>query len=64
MCAAIGHPVRKLTRTKMGPISLGDLKLGHWRDLTPAEVQKLQRAARQHEVHEVHEGHEVHEATL
>jgi pseudouridine synthase len=45
MCASIGHPVRKLTRVRMGPIKLGDLKLGHWRDLTPAEVAKLQHAS-------------------
>jgi len=41
MCASIGHPVRKLTRTRMGPIRLGDLRPGHWRDLTPNEVAKL-----------------------
>ena len=46
MCASIGHPVRKLTRVRMGPISLGNLRPGQWRDLTPAEVQKL-RAPRQ-----------------
>jgi 23S rRNA pseudouridine2605 synthase len=45
MCAAIGHPVRKLTRTRMGPVSLGDLRPGHWRDLGPQEVAKLRRAA-------------------
>ena len=41
MCASIGHPVRKLTRTRMGPITLGDLRPGEWRDLTPKEVSKL-----------------------
>jgi 23S rRNA pseudouridine2605 synthase len=45
MCASIGHPVRRLTRLRMGPIKLGDLRPGHWRDLTPQEVQKLKRAA-------------------
>jgi pseudouridine synthase len=44
MFASIGHPVRKLTRVRMGPIKLGDLRTGHWRDLTPAEVEKLKRA--------------------
>lgn len=44
MCASIGHPVRKLTRTRMGPIKLGDLRPGHWRDLTPREVAKLKGA--------------------
>ncbi len=45
MCAQVGHPVRKLTRVRMGPIKLGDLRAGHWRDLTPAEVTKLRAAA-------------------
>jgi 23S rRNA pseudouridine2605 synthase len=45
MCASIGHPVRHLTRVKMGPIGLGDLRPGHWRDLTPKEVEKLKGAA-------------------
>ena len=45
MCAHIGHPVRKLTRIRMGPVRLGDLRPGHWRDLTPAEVEKLKTAA-------------------
>jgi 23S rRNA pseudouridine2605 synthase len=44
MCASIGHPVRKLTRTRMGPITLGDLRPGEWRDLTPKEVAKLKGA--------------------
>jgi 23S rRNA pseudouridine2605 synthase len=45
MCASIGHPVRKLTRTRMGPIKLGDLRPGHWRDLTEREIRLLQEAA-------------------
>lgn len=45
MCATIGHPVRRLTRIRMGPISLGDLRPGHWRDLTPKEIRLLQEAA-------------------
>jgi 23S rRNA pseudouridine2605 synthase len=45
MCASIGHPVRRLTRVRMGPIGLGDLRPGQWRDLTPKEVEKLKAAA-------------------
>jgi 23S rRNA pseudouridine2605 synthase len=45
MCAQAGHPVRKLTRVRMGPIVLGSLKPGHWRDLTPKEVEQLKKAA-------------------
>lgn len=45
MCASIGHPVRRLTRTRMGPIKLGDLPPGHWRDLTDREIRLLREAA-------------------
>lgn len=45
MCSIVGHPVRELTRVRMGPIALGHLESGRWRDLTPAEVQQLQQAA-------------------
>jgi len=45
MCAQIGHPVRKLTRVRMGPVRLGDLRPGRWRDLSAAEVEALKRVA-------------------
>jgi pseudouridine synthase len=45
MCDAIGHPVRRLTRVAIGPIRDAKLKLGHWRQLTDAEVRKLRAAA-------------------
>ena len=44
MCSAVGLPVRDLRRVKMGPIGLGRLKPGQWRDLTPDEVRRLQAA--------------------
>jgi 23S rRNA pseudouridine2605 synthase len=45
MCAEIGHPVRRLVRTRIGP--LGDSKLapGEHRALTPQEVRALYAAA-------------------
>lgn len=43
MCWAVGHPVLKLKRTRYGPIRLGNLKPGFYRDLTRAEMQKLQK---------------------
>ena len=46
MCEAVGHPVRALTRTRIGPISDKRLKPGMWRDLTLEEVRSLIRAAR------------------
>ena len=44
MFDAIGHPVRRLRRTRLGPISLRGLRPGAARDLTPAEVAALRRA--------------------
>ena len=44
MCSAVGLPVRALRRARMGPISLGRLKPGQWRDLTPEEVKRLKRS--------------------
>lgn len=37
MCEAIGHPVRRLVRTRIGPISDRSLKPGEWREWTTAE---------------------------
>ena len=45
MCEAIGHPVDHLKRIAIGPLNDSRLKPGYWRDLTPGEVKKLQRAA-------------------
>jgi 16S rRNA U516 pseudouridylate synthase RsuA-like enzyme len=39
----VDHPVMKLKRTRYGPIRLGNLKPGFYRDLTPTEMEKLQR---------------------
>jgi len=47
MCDAIGHPVTHLKRVAIGPIRDDRLKIGHWRDLTAAEVEKLRTAAAQ-----------------
>jgi 23S rRNA pseudouridine2605 synthase len=41
MCAAAGHPVRKLERTAIGDIRLGRLKQGHYRKLTRQEIDYL-----------------------
>ena len=45
MFEAIGHPVVRLRRVRIGPIEDPQMPSGHWRDLTAAEVAKLQRAA-------------------
>jgi pseudouridine synthase len=41
MCAAIGHPVLKIKRVSLGPLSLGDVKRGTYRHLTRDEVKEL-----------------------
>jgi 23S rRNA pseudouridine2605 synthase len=43
--AALGHPVRDLLRTRIGPLHLARLPEGAQRPLTPAEVRALRRAA-------------------
>lgn len=42
MCEVIGHPVLRLTRVALGPLTLGPLPRGQWRPLSPAELQGLQ----------------------
>ncbi|NTV53180.1 MAG: rRNA pseudouridine synthase [Candidatus Firestonebacteria bacterium] len=41
MCAAVGHPVIKLSRVKFGFLTAAGLPLGRWRYLTTDEVQRL-----------------------
>jgi 23S rRNA pseudouridine2605 synthase len=45
MCDAIGHPVARLVRVRVGPVSDRRLPPGDWRELTPAEVRALYAAA-------------------
>lgn len=42
----VGHPVRRLTRTAIGPVVLRGLKVGEMRDLTRDELGTLLDAAR------------------
>ena len=41
MTAAVGHPTLRLVRVAIGPMVLGDLQPGQWRDLTPEEVTRI-----------------------
>lgn len=41
MCEAIGHPVISLKRIAIGDITLGNLPLGQFRDLTKKEIDYL-----------------------
>ncbi len=45
MCAAIGHPVLRLVRVRIGPVADRRLEPGHWRALTQSEVRGLYAAA-------------------
>jgi len=47
MCEAVGNPVRRLVRTRIGPVSDTSLAPGQWRNLTVAEVRALWEAASQ-----------------
>ena len=38
---AVGHPVRRLARIGIGPVRLGNLKVGKYRDLTSEELGGL-----------------------
>ncbi|HEX7588376.1 MAG TPA: pseudouridine synthase [Anaerolineae bacterium] len=41
LCGALGHPVRRLIRIRIGPIELGMLPVGEWRVLSEREVDEL-----------------------
>ena len=41
MCSAFGYQVRRLQRIRIMHIQLGSLKIGQWRDLSPAETRQL-----------------------
>ncbi len=45
MVEALGHQVIRLKRVKYGPIELGMLARGEWRDLSAQEVSDLRRSA-------------------
>ncbi len=41
MTAAVGHPTVRLVRVAIGPVRLGDLPPGQWRELTSGEIAQL-----------------------
>lgn len=45
VAAAMGYPVRRLVRQRIGPIELGELQPGEWRYLTAREVAELRKGA-------------------
>jgi 23S rRNA pseudouridine2605 synthase len=45
MLDAVGHPVRRLVRTRIGPLADQRLRPGEWRTLSAGEVRSLYEAA-------------------
>jgi 23S rRNA pseudouridine2605 synthase len=45
MFDAVGHPVVRLKRVRIGPLTDPDMPIGHWRELTPGEIVNLRRVA-------------------
>jgi 23S rRNA pseudouridine2457 synthase len=41
MTAAVGHPTVRLIRIAIGPMVLGDLQPGQWRELTKSEIEQI-----------------------
>jgi 16S rRNA U516 pseudouridylate synthase RsuA-like enzyme len=49
MMNAIGHGVLKLVRIRFGPVKLGELPVGEWRDLDESEKKSLRTLAKRGE---------------
>jgi 23S rRNA pseudouridine2605 synthase len=47
MCEAVGHPVKRLVRTRIGPLSDPNLRPGSWRPLNVEEIRALEKASTQ-----------------
>jgi 23S rRNA pseudouridine2605 synthase len=45
MCEAVGHPVKRLERVRLGPLELTGLRPGRYRRLSQAEIEALERAS-------------------
>jgi 23S rRNA pseudouridine2605 synthase len=54
MCEAVGHPVTRLVRTRIGPLRDPRLAPGTWRDLTADEVRRLARETARPITHRYH----------
>jgi len=42
--AEFKHPVRQLRRISVGPLNIGNIERGAWRDLTNRELKSLRKA--------------------
>lgn len=41
MCEVVGLPIKRLARVQIGGLRADDLPVGHWRDLTTAEIARM-----------------------
>lgn len=46
MTASVGHPTLRLIRVAIGPIVLGLLQSGYWRELNSSEIEQIYRSVR------------------
>jgi len=46
MFASLGYKVKRLVRTRIGNLRLGNLPRGHWRALTKRELEMLRNSTR------------------
>lgn len=54
MCVAVGHPVLRLIRVRIGPIELGSLPPGQWRALDESQVRQLKRGTARKRIDPIH----------
>ncbi len=54
MFAAIGHPVLRLIRSRIGAIELGSLPAGQWRALKENEIRQLKKGTARIKVDSIH----------
>jgi 23S rRNA pseudouridine2457 synthase len=45
MTAAVGYPTLRLVRIAIGPVVLGELQPGQWREVTNHEIAQIYSAA-------------------
>jgi 23S rRNA pseudouridine2605 synthase len=46
MLEAVGHPVLRLRRVRFGPVMLGTMQPGRWKDLSDKEIRALRASVR------------------
>lgn len=48
VASILGHPVKSLIRTHIGTLTLGSLRPGDWRELTPKDITALKASAEEY----------------